>query len=335
MGEWRRRQSEGVNRADDGDTVSVFEGTYYEAIDFGGKGITLRSTDANDSGVVSGTIIDGNNPSSNTVRFATVEDANSIISGFTITGGYAGIYINSSSPVISKCVIRDNAYCGMYCSSSFPAVSNCIISNNSDYAVRCILSSPTITNCTVVGHDSYGIYNSSGQIKNCILWENNDDLYDCSATYSYVGDGDEGGGNIDGPVYFADPAGDDYHLLSYSKCIDAGDPNWDYSKEPGGGGGRVNMGAYGNTGEASLASADIDGDDMPDDWEDEYGLNAADPCDANGDYDVDGMVNLDEYNYGCEPNNADSDSDGMPDGWEHYYGLDPLDDSDASSDADD
>ncbi|MHC4149944.1 MAG: hypothetical protein ACYSR5_10720, partial [Planctomycetota bacterium] len=105
-----------IDDANDGDTVSVFEGTYYEAIDFGGKGITLRSTDANDSGVVSGTIIDGNNPSSNTVRFATVEDANSIISGFTITGGYAGIYINSSSPVISKCVIRDNAYCGMYCS---------------------------------------------------------------------------------------------------------------------------------------------------------------------------------------------------------------------------
>ncbi len=36
-----------------------------------------------------------------------------------------------------------------------------------------------------------------------------------------------------------------------SKCVDAGDPASDYSLEPQPNGGRVNLGAYGNTPEAS------------------------------------------------------------------------------------
>jgi len=43
----------------------------------------------------------------------------------------------------------------------------------------------------------------------------------------------------------------DYHLLPESPCIDAGDPNSDFSLEPEPNGGRVNMGAYGNTPEAT------------------------------------------------------------------------------------
>jgi hypothetical protein len=67
---------------------------------------------------------------------------------------------------------------------------------------------------------------------------------------------------------FADPEGNDYHLRSmggrwtgtgwvldavHSPCIDAGDPASDYSQEPADNGGRVNMGAFGNTAEASKA----------------------------------------------------------------------------------
>ena len=43
----------------------------------------------------------------------------------------------------------------------------------------------------------------------------------------------------------------DYHLLPDSPCIDVGDPNSVYSLEPEPDGGRVNMGAYGNTTEAT------------------------------------------------------------------------------------
>ena len=43
----------------------------------------------------------------------------------------------------------------------------------------------------------------------------------------------------------------DYHLLPDSPCIDAGDPASDYSNEPWPNGGRIDMGAYGNTPEAT------------------------------------------------------------------------------------
>jgi len=75
---------------------------------------------------------------------------------------------------------------------------------------------------------------------------------------------------------FADPENDDYHLKSgegrrdprandgeggwvedsvTSPCIDAGDPASDYSQEPLPNGGRINMGAYGGTAEASKSPA--------------------------------------------------------------------------------
>jgi hypothetical protein len=39
-----------------------------------------------------------------------------------------------------------------------------------------------------------------------------------------------------------------------SPCLDAGDPNWPYALEPNPNGARVNMGAYGNTNEASMTT---------------------------------------------------------------------------------
>ena len=43
----------------------------------------------------------------------------------------------------------------------------------------------------------------------------------------------------------------DFHLKSTSPCLDAGDPASDYSNEPEPNGGRINLGAYGNTSEAT------------------------------------------------------------------------------------
>jgi len=67
---------------------------------------------------------------------------------------------------------------------------------------------------------------------------------------------------------FADPANGDFHLKSEagrcsesgwvadsetSPCIDTGDPSYDFSNEPKPNGGRINIGAYGNTEEASMS----------------------------------------------------------------------------------
>ena len=291
---------------------------------FYGKSITLRSIDPNDPSIVATTIINGF--SANGVTFTHGENSGAVLDGFTITGCHDGIYCDGSSPTISNCIISNNAnggiYCqngsspfvtnctlshnssyGLYCSGSSPNISNCIIASNSSYGVECASdSSPLITNCSVVDNNQRGISASSGspEIVNCILWDNGDDLYNCSASYSCIENGDVGVGNIYYMPYFVDAEGGDYHLRSYSPCIDAGDPNSDYFNEPESGG--INMGAYGNTSEAETASLDTDADGLPDTWERNWW-----PEDVNlsqepeGNPDGDNFITLAEYLFGYNP----------------------------------
>ncbi|MCX6137672.1 MAG: right-handed parallel beta-helix repeat-containing protein, partial [Ignavibacteriales bacterium] len=57
--------------------------------------------------------------------------------------------------------------------------------------------------------------------------------------------------NLDGDPLFVDKVNGDYHLRSGSPGIDAGDPTFGYSSEPTPNGGRIEIGAYGNTAEAT------------------------------------------------------------------------------------
>ena len=83
----------GINQATDGDTVLVAEGIYYENINFNGKPIMLGSLFLmdEDTSHISKTIINGSkpsNPDSGTVVYIiSGEDTNSVLCGFTITGG--------------------------------------------------------------------------------------------------------------------------------------------------------------------------------------------------------------------------------------------------------
>lgn len=121
-----------INDANDWDTVIVSEDRYQENINFLGKAITVRSTDPNDPDVVAGTIIDGNAPTDSNfgsvVIFNSGEDNNSVLSGFTITGGTGSwllvswefkglcwnrcgggvLCYNMSAPTISKNVFTGN-----------------------------------------------------------------------------------------------------------------------------------------------------------------------------------------------------------------------------------
>jgi len=54
-------------------------------------------------------------------------------------------------------------------------------------------------------------------------------------------------GNFSADPKFVNPATGDFRLHETSPCIDMGDPTMDYSNEPNGGGGRINIGSYGNT----------------------------------------------------------------------------------------
>ena len=120
-------------------------------------------------------------------------------------------------------------------------------------------SSPTLTNCTISANtaSSYGAgmhcYSSSSPtLTNCILsGDSPGEIYVSSSTpvvrYCDVQGGYTGTGNLNLDPLFINAVAGDYHLGPLSPCIDAGDPASDFSLEPEPDGGRINMGAYGNT----------------------------------------------------------------------------------------
>lgn len=133
-------------------------------------------------------------------------------------------------------------------------------------------------NCTFVRHtiEGFRVKQESGctvEIRNSILWESGVSLTNLGVTstrlyYSDIRDYKEAlyDGCITNDPQFVNYFTGNFHLQSQqgrwdagnwvedeanSPCIDAGDPSTDYRNEPEPNGGRVNMGCYGNTPQAS------------------------------------------------------------------------------------
>ncbi|HPQ39141.1 MAG TPA: hypothetical protein PLV45_02105 [bacterium] len=147
-----------------------------------------------------------------------------------------------------------------------------------------IFSTAVITNCTIAHNSGAGWVggngvlvegNSTATVRNCIFWGNGDDFTvnagsTLTVDYSCSSEVISGTGNIHtNPLFFNGPGGD-FHLLSTagrwdpaagmwaldsqtSPAVDAGDPLSAYGLEPPPNGGRINMGAYGNSLEASMS----------------------------------------------------------------------------------
>jgi parallel beta-helix repeat protein len=180
--------------------------------------------------------------------------------------------------VVAGNVIKDNTWSGINAVRSRVVVSNNLIHNNRCAGVFLTYEGPSpslLINNTVVGNQNEADialwHGARAVIVNNILadldLEDNapdaatllyNDLFGQAAT----------GPNISRDPLFADPDAGDYHLRSQagrwhpatrtwvlddvtSPCIDAGDPNRPCGREPCPNGGRMNMGAYGGTPEAS------------------------------------------------------------------------------------
>ena len=145
-----------------------------------------------------------------------------------------------------------------------------------------------MNNCTVSCNSTdvaaLFVQGSIAQVENCIFWNNGSDfesindgtaLADLTVNYTLTQQGFTGTGNISSDPLFADASNGDFHIQSTngrfnplngqfvndnanSPAIDAGNPSSDYSNEPAPNGGRVNLGRYGNTAEASK-SAGVEG----------------------------------------------------------------------------
>jgi len=174
-----------VDAASNGDEIVVEPGTYTgtgdEVVDMLGKAITLRA-----SGTAEETIIDGEGER-RVITCDSVEDANTIIEGFTITGGYggngSGIYCDDSSPTITGCTISDNTASlggGIYCrDDSSPTITDCTITNNTNWngggGIYSSGGGPTISGCTISNNNSPGISLGvgNGTITDCMITNNN------------------------------------------------------------------------------------------------------------------------------------------------------------------
>jgi len=145
---------EAIDAAWDFDTIVVNPGSYREHINFFGKAILVTGSDPNDPNVVAATIINGDGEGK-VAAFINDETELSILDGFTITGGNVGIYCEKSAtePVIRRCVIRDNS-AGI---------------DGSPFA------KPTIIECIIKGNSNVGISNCGGEIKQCLIAENDAD----------------------------------------------------------------------------------------------------------------------------------------------------------------
>ncbi len=155
---------EGINASADRDEVIVAEGTYAESIDFMGKGITVRSTDEDDDGVVACTVIQASG-SPDVVRFRSSEGRTATIAGFTITGGQIGVSCVWSSPVIRNNAIQANNADydrggGVSCYHSSAVIRNNTIVSNLAYAggggIACEGARPVITGNLILGNGADG-----------------------------------------------------------------------------------------------------------------------------------------------------------------------------------
>src|SRR5262249_16961561 len=132
-----------INVAIDGDTALVAPGTYNENINFNRKAITVKS----ESGPQR-TIIDGGKLGS-VVTFTSGEGRDSILNGFTLQNGSAGVgggiiiagpSIAGSSPTITNNVITNNHAClgggaGIWINFGSPLIQlNTITGNGDDFS---------------------------------------------------------------------------------------------------------------------------------------------------------------------------------------------------------
>ncbi len=263
-------------------------------------------------GTIENNTISGNSATGDWNSGGGLRSCDGTIQNNTITGNRArsaGGLANCSG-VIQNNTISGNPGGGL--SECYATIQNNIISGNTAkwgsgglYQCHWIIRNNTVFGNSLedAGAAGGGMADCKGTIQNCIIWGNRGlcQISDCSVPiYSCIQAWTGGGqGNIAHHPYFVDAPNGDYHLKSWSPCIDAGAPGSPCWEEPAPSGGRINIGAYGNTPEATSKSADSDNDGLADDWEMEFFRDLRQ--EASDDADGDLISNIEEYDRGLNP----------------------------------
>lgn len=194
------------------------------------------------------------------------------------SGAGGAVYLGGCNAQMLRCVFATNGsgsatYPGdVYLASGKMGVTNGVMVRSTTQGLRQAGGTCAVANCTFADNAGWGFTNSSGSATavNCIAWGNaGGGIANAVVSYTCSQEAQTGEGNIVVDPAFAD--GVYYHLksrsgqyeggyfsggdwgtaLTNSPCIDAGALNSAFSLEPGPNGGRINIGAYGNTAVAS------------------------------------------------------------------------------------
>ena len=279
---------EAIDVAADGASVVVRSGTYRENISLSGKGLRLVGLDPNDPNAGPYPVIEGAG-SGPVVTVSSDQYQRCALDGFVITAGEGenagALHCTGGSPTVRHCLIVGNRATGaagaaVCCTESAAVFANCTVADNGggpNGAGMVLIDSDVVVMDSILWNNvprQILVKGTSGP----------------SITYSDVLGWWPDWGNIDeDPLfvqhgYWADPGdpdvavapsvpnaiwiGGDYHLRSQagrwdpaaqawvqdeitSPCIDAGDPTGPAGCEVPPNGGVVNMGAYGQTSQAS------------------------------------------------------------------------------------
>lgn len=279
----------GIDAAVDGDTVLVADGSYYGTnLDFHGKAITVTSENGPENCIINCGISSSGFLFHSGEETLSVVNGFTITGGGGYNGKGGGIYCEYSSPTITNNIITKNSVRwdggGIYCLDSSPTIINNTITNNSttlgDGGGICCegpqSSTTTITNNTITensaGRWGGGIYCflyasfPSPTITNTILWKDlsGGEIWvdgtglPITVTYSDIQGGYPGEGNIDADPLFGNPySGYAYDLKPGSPCINkgtsSGAPSTDIVGRPRPSGSGVDIGAYEQNDEGTLA----------------------------------------------------------------------------------
>jgi hypothetical protein len=167
------------------------------------------------------------------------------IAQLTVTGGRVGVSIaDSHDASIRNVVVRGTSENGILVEGDATAeVINATIVRAA-VAVRAA-GSVAVRNSLILGNEIGLVAAGSG-----LVTSNFNDVHGNVHNYDNVTVGTD---DLDQAVVFVDDPGNDFHLLPQQPTTDRGDPRDEWNQEPAPNGGRINLGAFGNTADAETS----------------------------------------------------------------------------------